>query len=99
MAMGAGVHDLDGGRPGWTVVVAAGEHSVSTASHPHRGSYSVDPVRGVCLRATARSQRTQRAAARVAGARGRGALGRATRPTQPGDSALPAQLQGTDRLL
>ena len=80
-------------------VGAAGEHPVSASRHSDRGAGSVDSVRGVRLRATARGQRTQRAAARVAGARGRSAFRRATRPAQPGHPALAAQLQGVDRFL
>ena len=53
-------------------------------------------IRGLCLRTAARSQRTERAAAGLAGARGCGAFRRATGPTQPGHHALAAQLQGTD---
>src|ERR1700680_3574329 len=99
MALGPGIYAGAGGCAGGIAMGAAGEYPVSTSRYPDRRSDSFHSIRGVRLWATARSQRAQRAAARVAGARGGSAFGRTTRPAQPGHPSLAAQLQGVDRLV
>ena len=99
VAMGADVHDPARGRVSGPAMGTPRKHSLPTARDSNWGAGAVDPLRRLRLRTTPRGERTERRAARAAGACRRRAVGRATRPAQPSHHALAAQLQGADRFL
>src|SRR2546423_5055619 len=78
LALDSAVHDLPGSGVGGLNVGAAGSDPVPLACHCPGRVGAFDPVRRVCVRAKARSQRTERGVARVARSCGRSSVGRAT---------------------
>ena len=73
--------------------------SLSPGSDFHRTSGPGDPVRRLRLRPPPRSLRTEAPARRSARSRRSHSFRRATRPAEPGHSALAAKLQGAHRFV